>query len=262
MFRVVSNGYGVALRQPSRQMQRWIELASPKNTLPMLEIGAADGVATLAALRRGAAIIANDLNVEFLNELKGAAAAATPEAASERQAGRPGWGTLADGLTLLPGSFQASLTQLPRGSVGHVLSANVFHFLSPDMMREGLRELHRVMQPGAKLLLEADSPLARTPLRHIYHLRRWLGATHPGLFLFGARQDAGDTEALPLPRRFLPERLSAVRHYHMLDPDILGRYLEDAGFRIERCELTPTMPGDMLNLTLDGREVAEAVAVR
>lgn len=259
MFRVVSNGYGVALRQPSRQMQRWIELASPKNTLPMLEIGAADGVSTLAALRRGAAVIANDLNVEFLNELKEQAAAATPEAAS---ACRAGWGTLADGLTLLPGNFQSSLTQLPNGSVGHVLSANVFHFLSPDMMREGLRELHRVMQPGAKLLLEADSPLVRTSLRHIYRLRCWLGATHPGLFFFGARRDAGDTEAFTLPRRFLPARLSAVRHYHMLDPDVLGRYLEEAGFQIERCELTPIMPGDVLDLALDGREMMEAIAVR
>lgn len=277
VMREIGNGFGVALRHPTRLMQRWIQRAHPGAQLPMLEIGCADGVASLRALSRGAAVIANDINTDMLEEMRSRAAAGNAHAqnqdephmreqrqgslASVQSAAMPLASSAPSALTLLPGTFPAVLSQLPTGSVGDTLSSNVIHFLSPDALRAALSELRRVMAPSATLFLECDSPHMNTALRWPYLLRRALCATHPGFFIFGNRVAAEDATAFPLPRSALPPRLSAMRHYHMLEPAFLQQCLQEAGFEVQRCELTPPSDADPLGLALDGREVLEAEAV-
>ena len=104
-----------------------------------LDIGCAYGVATLAALERGARICACDMEPQHLALLE----QRTPE--SQRSRLRTLVGVL-PGVSFPPSSFDA------------ILASRVLHFLTGDDLRLALAAMSDWLKPGGHLFLVADTP--------------------------------------------------------------------------------------------------------
>jgi len=104
-----------------------------------LDIGAAYGVASLAALKTGAKVIANDIDARHLDILY--------ENAS----------TDAGNLTLLPGSFPDGI-DLPNGSVGAILVCRVLHFFDGTTIERGIEKMFNWLAKGGKIFAVGETP--------------------------------------------------------------------------------------------------------
>lgn len=168
---------------------------------PLLDVGACYGLATLAALKRGATVWANDLEPAHLEILREQVAPADRER-----------------LLLLPGSFPADIPWLPK-SLGAVLLARVLHYLDGGSIEEGLQEIRSALVPGGKVFGVAVTPFLPNlaPFHAEYAARKNAGERWPGAVKVQAGED-------------LPAGVN------LLDEDVLRRALEEAGLRVERLE--------------------------
>lgn len=196
----------------------------------VLDVGAAYGVATLAALAAGARVVANDLDERHLHIL----ATRTPASARER-------------LTLCPGAFPETL-DFPPAQLGGVLLARVLHFFPGERIRKGLQRLHTWLAPGGKVFVVAETPYLGNFRDFIptYEARRQAGDPWPGFI-------ADVMAVAPERGRFLPPQV------HWLDPTVLTREFCAAGFLVEQADFLarPDFPAD---LQLDGRESVGIIA--
>lgn len=191
---------------------------------PALDIGAAYGVASLAALGQGAEVWANDCEPRHLEIL----AARVPPALRPR-------------LRLLPGRFPDEL-ELSDGSIGCALICRVMHFFDGPKIEESAHKLLRWLAPGGKVFVVAETPYLKNfrAFIPIYESRQQANQPWPGL--------VEDVAAIAPERgASLPSRM------HFLDPAVLSRVFAAAGFEIEtaRTFARPDFPED---LQLDGRE--------
>jgi polyketide synthase PksL len=201
-------------------------------TLPVLDIGAAFGIATLAALEAGTAtVIANDLEPSHLAEIANAVPAA--------QASR---------LVLLPGRFPRHL-RFAGDSLGAVHASNVLHFLTGPQMEQGLASIAYWLAPGGKLFIQASTPWQQ-PFREfvpVFQARRRAGVMWPGWL--------EDTREYSTHRKLgqIPASL------HLLDDVTLRRACEAAGLEVEDAWLyrRRDLPA---SLFLDGRECCGLIA--
>jgi polyketide synthase PksL len=198
---------------------------------PVLDIGAAFGAASLAALRAGAHVIANDLDADHLLELQNRAG---PEDRAR--------------LALKPGRFPRELHYEP-GTLGAVHASNVFHFLTGNQLERGLRAVARWLQPGGKLFVQAATPYQAPFAAFIpeYERRLASGEKWPGW--------------LPKVSLYSTHRQMSQmpRSIHLLDDRVLTRLVEGSGLEIERVFLYRR--GDLpATLHLDGRESVGLVA--
>ncbi len=108
-------------------------------TLPVMEVGAAYGVAATSVLNNGGRIIVNDLEPHHLHVLY----KQTPE-------------PLRENIQLLPGSCIDGF-DLETESVSAILCARVFHFFDSATIATCLARFHRWLKPGGKLFIVADS---------------------------------------------------------------------------------------------------------
>lgn len=172
-------------------------------TLPVLDVGAAFGVASRAALAAGARVIANDLDPGHLAELA-SLAGTNPK------------------LELLPGRFPE--IQVPPGSLGAVHASNVLHFLNPAELTQGAAQVFRWLAPGGRLFVHAGTPYQQPFLRFVprYEERVSSGDPFPGYVT--------DTSEISSHRRLgqIP------RAIHLLDAQVLRRVFEEAGLGVER----------------------------
>ena len=194
---------------------------------PVLDIGAAFGTASLAALRAGATVIANDLEASHLEHLRH----------------HPG-------LTLRPGRFPRQLHFEP-DTLGAVHASSVFHFLTGNQLEEGFRAMARWLRPGGKLFVQAATPY-QSPFaafipeyeRRIEAQTKWPGWVEK-ISAYSKHRQLG----------MMPSSI------HLLDDVMLRRLAEAAGLQVEQAWLYrrddfPT------SLHLDGRESAGLVAVK
>lgn len=210
-------------------MERFISQAS-MSELPVLDIGAAFGIATISALEAGASVIANDLDRAHLTILQ---SLVTPE---QRER-----------LTLLPGSFPYEL-HLPDSSIGAALMARVAHFFDPPTLQAAAQILFRWLVPGGPLFLTAETPYLGnwSSFHSVYERRKAEGEPWPG-FIDDVPQYCSNRAAnLPLTM-------------HLLDPEVLTRTFEQAGFLVEEAYTfaRPEFPPD---LQFDGRESVGLIA--
>jgi len=168
---------------------------------PLLDVGACYGLATLAALKNGATVWANDLEPAHLEILKNQ----VPPQDRDR-------------LLLLPGAFPADIPWLPE-SLGAVLLARVLHYLDGRGIEEGLREIHAALIPGGRVFGVALTPYLPdlAPFHDEYSRRKQAGERWPGAISVKGGDD-------------LPSGVN------FLDDEILRRALTEAGFTIERLE--------------------------
>jgi len=214
-----------------RFSKAFVEFA-PRAPGPCLDVGAAYGVATLAALAAGARVIANDLDARHLEILS----ERVPHEARER-------------LTLAPGQFPDELDLAPR-NLGAVLACRILHFFDGPALERAAAKLFDWTAPGGKVFIVGETPFIGTATRFMptYLERTAAGALWPGLIEDTSVFDPGRAAQLP-------------PLMHLLDESVLRRVFTGAGFHIERCELfaRPEFPAQ---IQLDGRESVGLIARR
>ena len=197
---------------------------------PVLDVGAAYGVASLAALSNGATVIANDIDERHLEILR------------KRALPR-----LHPRLTLMPGSFPDGV-DFSAGSLGAVLICRVMHFFDGPAIERAAANVMRWLAPGGKVFAVGETPFIGTAKGFfpIYEARVKAGDPWPGIV-----ENVGAHD----PKRAgnLPSRM------HLLDEETLRRVFTQAGFIIEKLGTfaRPEFPPD---IQLDGRESVGLIA--
>lgn len=198
-----------------------------------LEIGCAYGIATIAALKNGARVTACDMDERHLEVLKSRA----PESLHEQ-------------LTLVKGMLPDA--GLQENHFGSLLCSRVLHFLTGEEIEQSVQNMYRWLKPGGKLFLVADTPFGvwrkfiPTWEANIEAGERWPGLMVP-------------------PVKYLPYEPSSEDIgpplMNLLDPDLLKRTAEDAGFQIERSSYINREDFKGLG-RMDGRENCGLVATK
>lgn len=200
--------------------------------ISVFEAGASYGNASLAALARGAKVTANDLDKRHLDIL----AARTPLSSRSK-------------LALKPGQFPHDV-EFAEKSFDAILSSRMIHFLTGDEISLGMRKFYNWLKEGGKLFLIAETPYLRcySDFISIYEERKKKGDKWPGLI-----EDTSSFQTIRYNN--IPKLL------HFLDPEVLKREAEEAGFRIESAGMIER--GDFPpELRLDGRESVGLIAIK
>ncbi|GHC53183.1 non-ribosomal peptide synthetase [Streptomyces flavofungini] len=171
----------------------------------VLDLGCAYGVASIAALERGARVVALDMEQKHLDILE----QRVNDEARERLSLRRG---------MLPDvDFEA-------GRFTAVHASRVMHFLTPDDVGVTLRKMYDWLVPGGKVFLSSDSPYFGywASKAADYEARKRAGDPWPGYI---------DDVAAHFEEAHViggPPRINAI------DPDVFRRECEAAGFVVER----------------------------
>lgn len=136
---VTKNGTGMQMSAEGPLFERWVE-AWRKDGPPIADVGCAFGLHTLAAARRGAAVVAVDCEQEHLEVV-------------DRVAHGEGLGPL---VTVVHGTLPLGLG-LPPGSQAAILCAEVLQFLLPHQVPPALSAMLDALVPGGLLLLTSPS---------------------------------------------------------------------------------------------------------
>lgn len=223
------NNMGYMTSRLDAYSQAFVDFA-PAAPGPALDIGAAYGIASLAALGNGARVIANDIEERHLEILR------------ERAPAR-----LRTRLTLMPGSFPDGVDFAP-DSVGAVLICRVMHFFDGPAIERAAANVLRWLAPGGKVFAVGETPFIGTAKGFFptYEARIKAGDPWPGIV-----ENVGAHD--PKRASNLPSRM------HLLDEGTLRRVFTQAGFIIEKLGMfaRPEFPPD---IQLDGRESVGLIA--
>lgn len=200
---------------------------------PVLDVGAAYGVATLAALERGAEVIACDLEQGHLDILR----RRTPEQHATR-------------LSTVRGAFPDAVNWQPN-SLGGVLLARMLHFLDGQTIDRGLGLIYHSLRPGGKVFGVAVTPfLAKLgPFRQqVYEPLKAQKDPWPGWVARVADHDPEGAASLPESMNFI-------------DSETIEAALTRAGFSVDQVSYfsRPDFRGPM---ACDGREAVGFVATK
>jgi SAM-dependent methyltransferase len=201
--------------------QAFVEFAGSCSK-PVADIGAAYGVATLPALKVGAEVIAVDIDDRHLQLLRSQA----PQ------------GTM---LTTVCAAFPEAMDFAP-SSIGAFLVARVVHFFTPARLEQAAKKLCEWLAPEGKVFLTAETPYLKNweAFIPVYEARREAKELWPGFV-----EDV---------MRYTPDRgKNLPSTMLLLDPDVLRRVFQAAGFLVEKADFLarPEFPDDMRR---DGRE--------
>jgi polyketide synthase PksL len=208
---------------------KFLEFAEQQN-FPVLDIGAAFGIATKAALKRGIKVIANDIEPKHLKILQ----ETTPC-------------NLRNNLTLLSGAFpnEANLGEL---KVGAILASRVLHFFSGENLELAAKKMYDIIVSGGRVFVIADSPYTKAWSSYIpiYEAKKKAGYKFPGII--DEPKAINDERAKNLPRIL-----------HRLDPEVLSRVFSNAGFKVITSKFfnMSIYPEDM---RYDGKECVVLIA--
>lgn len=199
---------------------------------PVLEVGAAYGIATLTALAQGAKIICNDIDPRHLMIVK-------------QQAVLQGLDTTR--LEILRGDFKSDI-ELPPNCLEAVLMCRVLHLFDGPGIERSLYKAFQFLKPGGKIFVVADTPYLGITASFIpeYQKRIKHGAKWPGL-ISNAQKYFNDSH--------IPNFIN------LLDPETLTRSLEDQGFIIEKMNFIERWDFPE-NRRMDGRESIGVVAYK
>ena len=206
-FRATLNRKGWMLIAPDAVMLEFIT-HSASQALPVLDVGATYGVASLAALKAGCQVIATDLDPRHLEALEHDAAAAG----------------LRDSLTTASGRFPEAPV-LQDGAVGAVLLSRVLTFMEPASVRATFTAVKRALSIGGKVFGTADTPYLANfaGFREEFQRRLAAGIDWPGWIPDTAPFIAANKEVTA----------TAV---HLFTPEVIRREIELAGLVVERVE--------------------------
>lgn len=208
LLRETSNNNGF-MHKLSIISQAFVRYHPPEDA-PLLDLGSAYGVATIAALEQGRDVIACDIEQKHLDVLIDD----TPPA-------------YLDHLQTLTGKFPDRV-DFDGSSIGGILVAHLFSFLSGEEIEKGLEKFQDWLVPGGKIFLINDTPYNSVcqPYLEQYEDDKAQGEKWPG-FIENLRESNENKKLM----HNLPDNL------HFLEPDTLIPAFEEAGFSIEKAEL-------------------------
>lgn len=223
------NSYGYMLEKPDVISEEFIEYAALTKG-PVLDIGAAYGVATIAALKKGAYVIANDLDERHLTILEDE----TPIELREK-------------LLIKKGSFPTEV-DLPSSSVTAVLASGVLHYLEGQQLRYAFSKVYDILKPGGKFFFFTSTPYIKLFEGYfdIYMKRKSQKEDWPGLikdcWIYAPRH-----------KNILPKLIN------LLDKETVTNLLNETGFIIEKINYV-AMEGYPLEFHSNGKEYLGVVA--
>ena len=216
-FIATLNQQGYMTSTVDKFMQAFIDYSSTCEC-PCVDIGAAYGIATIEALKKGASIIANDIDGRHLEILKNQ----VPDKLKKR-------------LQLLQGTFPNDLDFLS-DSIGGFLIARVAHFLQPHELEDAAFKLYSWLVPKGKIFLTAETP--------------YLGLWKTFIPIYEQKKLEGNIWAGEISdvSKYAPHRSDQLpKRMLVLDPDILRYVFEKAGFFIDIVDFfaRPEFPEDL-----------------
>jgi SAM-dependent methyltransferase len=223
------NSMGYSSNIPNVITQKFIDF-SKTSSLPVLDIGAAFGVATIPALESGAFVIANDLEIKHLKILS----KNIPDQLKKR-------------LTCIHGGFPEDLNLEPESLEG-VLISQVLHFLDGERIQEGLKKIHNWLTPGGKIFILASTPYTKvlSDFFPVFSEKKKQGELWPGI--------------VNNIKGYCPEQkeINVPNFMNFFDIDILERILNETNFVIEEISYVADKNINK-NFLLDGRENVGAI---
>lgn len=204
LFEATLNGTGYTIWSLDEISREFVDFSASMPSQPVLDVGSGFGVATLAALRRGATVIANDCEPRHLDVLW----SRTPMDLRSR-------------LTLRPAEFPDGL-EFASGSLAAVLISRVFHFFDGPRIERSVQRLREWLRPDGKVFVICDASvfLDERPLREQYERQLAEGLQWPGF--------VDDVH------RLLPHKAGRIPdHLHYLDVRTLATAFDAAGFYVE-----------------------------
>lgn len=221
-FERTLNGTGFMIATLDEISHAFVQFAARQIPLPALDIGAAFGVATHAALAQGVRMVSTDIDPRHLEILK----QRTPPEHRCR-------------LKTVAGAFP-EVPACAGSPFGAILISRVLHFFDGPAVERAAARLFELLSTGGKVFVVVEGSLFLDcpPLRRLYEEQLAAGARWPG-FVSGVKK------LLPQRAGFVPDQL------HYLDPDILSRTFREAGFEVETARLfsrpeDPTQPDAMI----------------
>jgi SAM-dependent methyltransferase len=207
---------------------------SGRSDAPVLDLGCAFGIATIAALKAGGRVTACDPEQQHLDIL----VENTPEA-------------LRDNLETLTGILP--YVDFPSQSFAAILCSRVLHFLDGSAIDASVRKMFAWLKPGGRLYLVSDTPYGiwRKQIP-IFEARKARGERWPGLMI-------GLENYLPTVPKDRP--VQGPPFMNLLDPDLLIRTCTDAGFEVQRASFIDRSDFSGAG-RMDGRENAGILAVK
>lgn len=199
---------------------------------PVLEIGTAYGIATLAMLNNNIRVIANDLERKHLDIMKDN----VPKKSAHL-------------IEYRPGDFR-NLTII-NNSLAGILTIRVLHFFTGDAIEKALAQFYHWLKPGGQLCLVVDSPYMKhlTNLLPLFEKRLAQGKKWPGhIDNYKNHLEAKYKDKLP-------------DFINLQSPETLKRATEKQGFQVKAlgfCE-RPDYPDDV---RLDGRENIGIICIK
>lgn len=186
--------------------EKFLDYCEKKPGLKVFEGGAAYGVATHLALKRGAVVTANDSEERHLELLY----SKTPEEF------RPV-------LKLVPGKLPHNLNA-PNGTYDVIYSSRMLHFLTGEEVEQCVGKFFNWLKAEGKMFIVTESPYLGCYSSFIptYEKRKSEGYPWPGLI-------ADTTPFKSIRYNNIPAFLN------FFDPDILRRVAEKIGFVVEEC---------------------------
>lgn len=206
--------------------------AAAGSPLPALDIGCAFGVASLAAARQGASVVAVDISPEHLAVLQA-------EARAEGLDVRSAYARFPDGLEFEPGQF------------GCIHASNLLNFLRGEEIERGFEKIAFWLAQGGAFFSISGTPYAANVKGFIpeYEARRAAGERWPGE-CEDLRLYSSDPTIAELPLAL-----------HLLDAHVLAREAIRAGLWVAEARLFHR-EGTPEYITLDGRENVALIAVK
>lgn len=199
-----------------------------------LEIGAAYGVATLAALQKGAKVIANDLYKIHLDVLQ----ARCPE-------------KLLPNLKLLACDIN-NATFAPQ-SIDAVLACRVLHFMAGETLIKTLNKIYMALKPDGKFFVIVDTPFMGwwQQCIAVFNERKVQQVRWPGVF-----QPASDFCSEATAKAVLPPLV------HWFDQETITLEMQNIGFNIEKISYIDRKNCYPETCCLDGRESIGLIATK
>lgn len=231
LFIPTLNNTGYMTMHLDSYSQEFVEYAAQVKG-PVLEVGAAYGIATLAALARGAQIICNDICAQHLMIVKQQAFLKKLDPAN---------------LTILPGDFPQTV-EFPANYLQSILMCRVLHLFDGPAIERSLQKAYTFLKPGGKLFIIAETPYLRFLTSFIpeYEKNVKQNVQWPGL-------------VTDIKKYFNDPMFPKMANF--MDPDILSRSLKNQGFNIDKMGFIDRSDFPS-NRRLDGRECIGLVATK
>ncbi len=214
--------------------QYWVDQCGQSSGLNA-DIGAAYGVATLAALKfPNAKVVAIDLDRGHLDVI---------EAKANEIDAR-------DRVFVKAGQFPDDFHDFQNESLNNILICRLVHFFDGVTLQRAINWCFQKLGPGGRLVIVSETPYLRNfqEFIPIYEKRRKNGDEFPGFI--------SDVKAIaPERAQFLPAQM------HLLDEEVLSRVCKNAGLIIERTGLI-ARPNFPIDIQLDGRESVGVIACK